>query len=848
MTWGIRRVALVLVTLFTCTLWCVPIAAAAPDQPWRDPNQPPGQRADELLAAMTFDQKVAVALGDFGPVANLGVPPLTWADGPNGIRTPGTTAFPSGQTLASAFDRDLAHAYGEAIAAEAHGKGYNLWFGPAMDIARTPLAGRQPENLGEDPFLAGETAAGEVAGAKDRQVIATLKHYVGNNQEWGRLGLPIGSPGVNDIVSRRPLQEIYEAPFKRAVLEAGADAAMCSYNRINGVQACQNPSVLNDLKGSGFEGFVVPDFGFAVRDQLAATLAGSDLPAIPGDPITPPRTAAMFTSGQVSMARLDDIVRRILFALFDSGAFDNPVPPPADDVRSPEHAQLATRVSEAGMVLLKNDRRALPLTSSGLDSIAVIGPAGSDAMYVTGGSASVPVDPGESVTPLAGITARAGHGVKINVAQGTLGDVPLPTIVPSDVLTPSAGNGPGLLGTYWNNGDLAGTPALTRVDPTVDLSAAPAGVGPLWSARWTGTLSPPESGLYRFSLTQAGIAHLFVDGKLIASGYREATQFVAGPAYPVQGAVSLRAGKPVSIRIEYTSKAQLFGAQIHLAWQPPSASGIAAAVDAARKSDVAIVVANNAQGEGMDRSTLALPGDQDQLITAVSQANHRTIVVLNTGGPVLMPWLPRVEAVLQAWYPGQQFGSALAAVLFGDSDPGGRLPVTFPATEEQGPAPPTQPERYPGVNGEERYDEGIFVGYRWYDQFHQQPLFPFGYGLSYADFRFSDLHVNVDRERETVVASARVTNTSDRAGSTVAQAYLASPKSADEPPLQLKGYQKVALGPGESAVVTFRLASDELAYFDETLNQPVVADGRYKLFVGSSSRDLHDHVDFKLTS
>jgi beta-glucosidase len=384
------------------------------------------------------------------------------------------------------------------------------------------------------------------------------------------------------------------------------------------------------------------------------------------------------------------------------------------------------------------------------------------------------------------------------------------------------------------------------VDPTVDLSAAPAGVGPLWSARWTGTLNPPESGLYRFSLTQAGIARLFVDGKLIASGYREATQFVAGPTYPVQGAVNLTAGKPVSVRIEYTSKAQLFGAQIHFAWQAPSTSGIAAAVDAARKSDVAIVVVNGAQGEGMDRSTLALPGDQDQLITAVSQANHRTIVVLNTGGPVLMPWLPRVEAVLQAWYPGQQFGSALAAVLFGDSDPGGRLPVTFPATEEQGPAPPTQPERYPGVNGDERYDEGIFVGYRWYDQFHQQPLFPFGYGLSYADFRFSDLQVNVDREHDTVVASARVTNTSDRRGSTVAQAYLASPKSADEPPLQLKGYQKVALDPGESAIVTFRLASDDLAYFDESLNRPVVADGSYKLFVGSSSRDLDDHVSFEL--
>ena len=204
----------------------------------------------------------------------------------------------------------------------------------------------------------------------------------------------------------------------------------------------------------------------------------------------------------------------------------------------------------------------------------------------------------------------------------------------------------------------------------------------------------------------------------------------------------------------------------------------------------------------MDRTTLALPGDQDQLIDAVAAVNRRTIVVLNTGGPVLMPWLHHVEGVLEAWYPGQQFGAALASVLFGDSDPGGRLPITFPAGDAQGPAPPTRPERYPGVNGEQRYDEGIFVGYRWYDQFRQQPLFPFGYGLSYADFRFRDLRVSVDHG--VVTASARVTNTSRRAGSTVAQAYLSFPRSAGEPPRQLKGYEKVQLEPGRSAVVTFR--------------------------------------------
>ena len=282
-----------------------------------------------------------------------------------------------------------------------------------------------------------------------------------------------------------------------------------------------------------------------------------------------------------------------------------------------------------------------------------------------------------------------------------------------------------------------------------------------------------------------------MNDRLVTSGYREGTQFVVGPQYPESGKVFLTKGRPARIRVEYSSKSGLFGTSIQLQWQPPSASGISAAVDAAKRSDTAVVFANNAQGEGMDRTTLGLPGDQDELIEAVAAANRHTIVVLNNGGPVLMPWRHRVDAVLQAWYPGQQFGAALAAVLFGDSDPGGRLPVTFPADDRQGPAPPTRPERYPGVNGDQRYDEGLLVGYRWYDQVGQRPLFPFGYGMSYASFRLRGLHVDVGRR--AVRISVDVKNTSRRAGSEVVQVYVASPAAAGEPPKQLKGYRKVAL-------------------------------------------------------
>src|SRR5512132_426111 len=498
----VARVALVVILSV-----CVAGSALAADEPWRDASQPPGQRADELLAAMTPDQKVAMALGDYASLASLGVPTLPSDDGPSGIRATGTTSFPSSQTLAATFDRGLARAYGAAIGAEARGKGFNWWLGPAMDIARTPLAGRQPENLGEDPLLAGETVAQEVAGAKGAHVIATLKHYVANNQEYGRIGfvLPGGarSGGVNSIVAERTLQEIYEAPFKRAIRESDADAVMCSYNRLNGPQTCESPALLSDLKASGFDGFVAPDFIFAVKDPLAATLAGLDVPALGG---AGGRTAAMFTSGQVPAARLDDIVRRTLFAMFDSGAFDDPLGPAAANVSTPEHQALATKVSASGMVLLKNRDHALPLSAGRrLRSIAVIGPSGSDATFITGGSAGVPPEPARTVTPLAGITARAGSAVRVTAAQGSLGDVPLPTIVPGD--------GSGFQATYWSNGEAQGAPALTRVEPTVDVTGAPAGVGSPWSARWTGTVTPSESGLYRFSLLQSGLATLSVDGR-----------------------------------------------------------------------------------------------------------------------------------------------------------------------------------------------------------------------------------------------------------------------------------------------------------------------------------------------
>ena len=398
------------------------------------------------------------------------------------------------------------------------------------------------------------------------------------------------------------------------------------------------------------------------------------------------------------------------------------------------------------------------------------------------------------------------------------------------MLTPSSGTGPGLLGTYWSNGDFSGAPALTQVDQTVDLNGAPASLGspapPVWSAKWTGTLTPTATGLYRFTLSEAGLATLKIGGQTFGPAYREATQFVVGPHYVLQGTVELTAGKAVPVEIDYSSRSGLFSQEIHFGWQTPSQSGIPAAVAAARQAKVAIVFANDAQGEGMDRNSLELPGDQDQLIEAVAAANRRTIVVLNTGGPVLMPWLDDVQGVLETWYPGQQFGTAIAAVLFGDANPGGRLPVTFPANANQGPAPASQPNHYPGVNGVVDYDEGLDVGYRWYDATGQRPLFPFGYGLSYEQFDVSGVRAFYNPFDGTADVVARVRNTSWQSGPTTVELYLESPGGRAGAAQAAQGlHQRRPSDPGRAGYVFFRLSPSDLAYYNTGFGKFTVAPG-----------------------
>ncbi len=818
-----------------------------------------------------MSQTDKIGLVTDGPVnPALGIPMLGGDDGPNGLRSLGAnlsgsvTAFPTAENLAASFDTTLASEYGTALGQEAWGKAIGQVFAPVVNIIRTPYWGRQGETFGEDPYLSGQIAASESAAIEGQHVIATPKHFATNNQETDRFGTPTGSNAVNTVVSERALQEIYYPPFEDAVTKGGAGSVMCATNRVNGEYSCQNSDLLDSLKQNrGFQGFVIPDT-LAAPDPVAAFNAGTDTD-IPG--LTAAVLTAALQDGSVSESRLNDAVVRILTAKFAAGQFDVPnAGSPTADVSTPEHLSLATQESEEGSVLLQNRGNLLPL-SGATNSIAVIGEPGTNptqAQLESGGSAYVCtnaspppsptlpaglcLNPSGVITPLAGITARAGAGVTINSAEGSLGDVPLPTI-PASVLTPSSGSGGGLTGTYYPNYNFAGTSASeVDTDLNISVSGCPAVLnntcmqGPpnseqpdgatLWSARWTGTLDPPDTGSYVFSVLQSGGAKLVVDGQTIVnSGYNENNAaFGLGAPTPATGVIRLRAGHRVSIELDSNP-----GGSLQLGWEPPSQSEpmIQQAVAAAAKSDVAVVFVNQNTSEGMDRSNLNLPGDQNELISAVAAANPNTIVVLNTAGAVLMPWLGHVKSVIEAWLPGQQDGQAIAALLFGDVNFSGRLPVTWPASPDQGPGQTAA--EFPGVNNTVVYNEGIFVGYRYYQEYGQRPLYPFGYGLSYTSFSVSAVQLEKRRQSSWVI-SAKVRNTGTRRGTEVLQVYVGDPRSTGEPPEQLKAFGRVTLQPGATTTVHFQLDRGDLSYYKN--GNWVVAPGTYTISVGTSANAL----------
>lgn len=808
------------------TLIMVPVATPAQEEAAME------RKAEDLLRRMTLEEKISLLSGtgfETRAIPRLGIPPLNMTDGPVGVRFHKSTAFPASIALAASWDPALASRYAQAIAVEAKAEGRRMLLGPCVNINRVPHAGRNFESFGEDPFLTSRLAVDYVRGVQSERVVACTKHYAANNQEWQR-------DSISVEVDERTLREIYFPAFKAAVQEGGSRAVMSAYNKINRTWCSENSFLLNDVlkKEWGFRGIVVSDWG-AVHSTIPTANAGLDVEMPDGKYLGGGLLLDAVKRGDVKESVVDDKVIRILRVIGWTGLFDDPQTPDPSAINSAAHKNLAREIAAAGTVLLKNSGQLLPVNLAEIHSIAVIGPNAATAR--PGGGGSSQVVPFSSVSPLEGITARGGKTLRVRYAQGCVvpGDI---QPVEASVLRPPGGPTgiQGLRGEYFANQNFEGKPALVRVDPQLnfdwgDSFPAPELPKDHFSVRWTGTIVPPETAEYELSIRSDDGSRLYLNGALLIGNWGDH----AGETRTQR--VTMEKGKPYDLRIDYYENGG--GAIMQFGWQTSVDRWLTDAVDAAKQSDLALVIvgtSGNIESEGFDRTSLDLPLGQNALIEAVLNANPRTVVVLTTGAPVLMPWVDAVPAIVQAWFGGEQAGPALADILFGDVNPAGKLPVTFLKAWKDSPAFAT----YPG-DGKTFYSEGIFVGYRHFDKNNIIPLFPFGHGLSYTTFSYAHLAVTprVTDGKRACDVSMELTNTGTRRGAEVVQFYVTEDRpSVPRPPKELKGFRKIDLAPGEKGTVTLSLDESAFSFFDPAARRWTMNPGTFTIHAGSSSRDL----------
>ncbi len=800
-------------------------------------------RIETLLQQLTLDEKIALLGGADAwhtvAIPHLGIPAIKMTDGPNGARgasrtgVPTSACFPVGVALGATWDPDLVRQVGEALAEEVQAKGAHILLAPTVNIHRSPLAGRNFECYSEDPFLTGVLASAYIVGLQSRGVAACIKHFVCNDSEFER-------HTMSSDVTERPLREIYLRPFEIAVQRARPWALMSSYNRINGVWASENRRLLLEiLKGEwGFDGLVISDWYGAYSERVIPN--GLDL-EMPGPPrwLNRKHVRAALERGEVSEEQLDDKVRRLLRTIERVGAFEHPELRPEQAVDRPGHRALIRRVGAESIVLLKNEGGLLPLDARRPQTIAVIGANARWPSVMGGGSAEVA--PHYVISPLEGIKAKTGPETTVAYALGCHIYRRLPGIEPAWLRLPDSDTA-GVLLDYFANDALQGPPSYSEAIPAPEASwfgdFVPGADAHRFSARFTCDLLPAESGRYRLGLSCVGQARLLMDGATLINAWTDKAPLAWEERQQV---VSLEAGRRYRLELHYRWAAEGNWRGLHLGLLPEAETDpLDEAVALAARADVAIVFAGLTkewESEGFDRENMDLPGRQNELIARVAAANPRTVVVLNAGSPLTMPWLEGVAAVLQAWYGGQEAGNAIADVLFGDAEPGGRLPTTFPKRLADNPAY----INYPGENGHVLYGEGLFVGYRYYDKKGIEPLFPFGHGLSYTDFAYSNLRLSAERLRpdETLTVSVDVCNTGGRAGSDVVQVYVRDVASRlMRPEKELKAFAKVRLQPGETRTVTLTLEPQALAYYDPALPGWTVEPGEFQVLVGRSAADI----------
>jgi beta-glucosidase len=786
---------------------------------------------------MTIEEKISLLAGadlwHSVAVPRLGIPQFKVTDGPNGARGawggmgPTSVATPVGIALGATWNPDIVEKVGNVLGDEIKAKGAHILLAPTVNIHRTPIAGRNFECYSEDPFLSGMLASAYVKGIQSKGVGACIKHFVANDQEYERFS-------ISSEVDERTLREIYLEPFRIAIRNSNPWSVMSSYNRVNGTYACENDQLLLEiLKGEWkYEGIVMSDW-FGTYDREVPN-SGLDL-EMPGAArwMSEEHVKRALDDGPLTEEMLNDKARRLLSVLERAGLFTHPELHPERAEDKPQHRRILREAAREAIVLLKNDG-ILPLKK--VKSIAVIGPYAQTAQILGGGSSSV--TPHYVVSPYEGIKNRAGDKVKVETAPGCFIYKNLPAPAPATLST--ADGRRGLRLSLYNGTEFAGEPVYTEITTRVQYgwfeNTVPNVNNEAFSLRLEGFFTPQESGLHTLALTAVGWGNVYLDGQLIVDHSSDKDM-----AKQLTADLKLEAGKSYSIKIEYYWKGNPRWRALSFGHQPPHAKDmIGEAVKMAKKADVVVLIAGlngEWESEGFDRVDMKLPGAQDELIERVTKANKNTIVVLNTGSPVEMPWINQVPAVLQLWYNGQEQGNALADVLFGDANPSGKLPTTFPVRLQDNPAY----INYPGENGKVRYGEGIFVGYRYYDKKEIEPLFPFGHGLSYTTFKYNNLRLSAKSltANELLKVRVDVTNTGKVAGKEVVQLYVRDVESTmARPQKELKAFAKVELAPKQTRTVTFTLDREAIWHFDVIRNTWMVEPGEFEILVGSSSRDI----------
>jgi len=825
-------------------------SAAAPSEPvavYKNPQAPLEARVEDLLARLTQKEKMALMGGAsaFGMqgVSRLGIPSLSLSDGPNGVRSNAgepATVFPTGSALAATWDPMLLESVGQAIAREALALNIQVLLGPNVNIQRSPLGGRDFESYSEDPYLAGRIGIGFVKGVQSQGVGTSVKHFVANEQEADRMR-------GDSIVDERTLREIYLLPFEMIVKEARPWTVMASYNRLNGTYMSENDVLIHRiLKGEwGFDGLLMSDWG-AVHTTAEAANAGLDL-EMPGPPryFGPLLTQAV-RNWQVEQTAVDEAARRALRLIIRSGALDGKHG--NGELRSDRNRATALAAAREGITLLKNDNGILPLDASKLRSLAVIGPNADVPLYQGGGSAGVV--PSRILTPLTSLQAALGPKVAISYIKGADND-PLPPPADARLLSPTEQRSEiGLRFSHYNNAAFQGEPDRTGVETFFDKIALQFGGNgpPQVSVRWEGFFWPPRTGVYEFGLTQIGTATLYIDEQKVLD---ESLGTLHPPQSDFGGPVrtastTLEAGHPHRIRIDYVSLPFPFHS-MHLGIRLPVGE-IQEAVQAARGADAAIVFVGSSRSsetEGRDRASMKLTRQENELVEAVVAANPHTVVVLNNGAPLELPWAGHAPALLEGWLAGEEGPEALAEILLGKVNPSGKLPFTFPSRLEDTPA-----YLYYSPGREVRYGEGVFVGYRYYEKRKLTPLFPFGHGLSYTTFEYSNLRVPASLESGVPLqASVDIRNAGSRPGQETVQLYVGDEATMDvvRPIKELKAFQKVSLAPGQSTTVRFTLTPRDLSYYDVVSKSWKSTPGTHRIYVGSSSADIRAQQPFEWT-